>query len=134
MCVLKTTEQRTVAVVSRIFSQCFYAPVPALEYCMMYIPEGVGDVAGASLVALEAIEALRTHSLLAVDAPEARVTDAGAGDVVALGAVAAGAGVRALEAVGADGTLLLAPAMARDMAPSYTLSTTLLSHIALIMN
>lgn len=102
----------------------------------MYIPEGVGNIAGASLVAFEAIEAFRTHPFLAVDAFEARVTDAGPVDVVALGAVLAGAGLRALEAVGADGTLLLAPAMARDMASSHihSLSRTLLFHRNLFVN
>lgn len=77
---------------------------------MLYIPEGVGNVARASLVAFEAIKALRTHPVLAVDAFEARVTDAGSVDVVALGPVLAVTGLGALEAVGADGTLLLTPA------------------------
>lgn len=76
---------------------------------MKYIPEGVGNIARASLVAFEAIEAFRTHPVLAVGAFEARLTDAGSADVVALGSVLALAALRALEAVGADGTLLLTP-------------------------
>lgn len=71
--------------------------------------EGVGNIARASLVAFEAIKAFRAHPLLAVDAFEAGLADAGSGDVVALGAVLAVTALRALEAVGADGTLLLTP-------------------------
>lgn len=95
---------------------------------MPYIPEGVGNIARASLVAFEAIKALRTHSVLAVDAFEARVTDAGSIDVVALGSVLAVTALRALEAVGADGTLLLTPARGwgHGTSHSHTLSRALL--------
>lgn len=78
---------------------------------MVYIPEGVGNIARASLVAFEAIKPFWTHSFLAVNAFESRVTYAGSVDMVALGPVLAVTGLRALEAVGADGTLLLTPAM-----------------------
>lgn len=71
--------------------------------------EGVGSIARASLVAFEAIKPFWTHSFLAVNAFESRVTYAGSVDVVALGPVLAVAGLCALEAIGADGTLLLTP-------------------------
>lgn len=102
---------------------------------MMYIPEGVGNIARASLVAFEAIKAFRTHPLLAVGAFEARLTDAGSADVVALGAVLALAALRALEAVGADGTLLLTPA--RDGTGTQSqphLSRTWLVHSSLLVH
>lgn len=103
---------------------------------MLYIPEGVGNVARASLVALESIKALRTHPVLAVDAFEARVTDAGSIDVVTLGPVLAVTGLGALEAVGADGTLLLTPARDGDRghSHSHSLSRTLLLHRSLFVN
>lgn len=77
---------------------------------MSHSPHGVGGITGADLVADEAVETCGTEPLLAIRAFKARFAEAGAVDVVTLGAVLTLARLVALRPEAAHGTVVLTPA------------------------
>ena len=77
------------------------------------LPDGVGGVAGAVLVADESVEAGRAEPVLAVWAFEASIAQAGSVDVVTLGTVLAVTVKGTLGPVGAHRAFLLAPGQKR---------------------
>lgn len=77
----------------------------------MYIPESVGNIAGTSLVAFEAIKPFWTHSFLTINPLKSRVTQARSIHMITLCTILAVTSLRALKAVCPDRTLFLTPAM-----------------------
>lgn len=93
------------------FPNAFIWVVPAPVYNTMYLPEGVGNIAGAPLVAFEAIKPFRTHSFLTVNPFKPWVTHTRSIHMVTLRTVLAVTSLCALKAKCPNWTLFLTPAM-----------------------
>lgn len=103
----------------------------------MYIPESVGNIAGTSLVAFEAVKPFWTHSFLTINPLKPRVTQARSVHMITLCTILAVTSLRALKAVCPDRTLFLTPAVKyvrQDPIKSYSLICLWLLHRNVFVN